>query len=551
MFISKFWTLLLALATGVLLAVILLGKDVVNRERTENATAILYKEMTKVDVALKLHARERIDVLLSVAVDPTVRKLLYTASSNPDRTVKIRDELLAVLRKRNKDLGKYSADLLIALNLNGEVICQVGKNEREYGHNLSGFPVVDAALRGYLRDDIWKITNDIYLVAARPIIDQGRYIGVLVHAMKVTGKLISDLSPSTQLAFFAGNTIMATSTVKARGVAKAQGSHIAKPLDSVLKSDRFKKNGYSDVLKVETPETEFMAVYSRVRGEAAANNVGFALIAPVVQMTSAHEFYEKAGTQDIEALPHFLLILGVILAVGLGWLWNYLEGQRPITKLQKNIAELEKSDPKDQLNIYRFRRRIRKVAASINSLIDYKIRALLESKDAPSKSIDSILGKTDHSRVSSASFKFVETAGDEIPPSPPPAVDDDASKKKQSAPPSVKKSAPPIPSILASAPAQSPTAPPSGPLTESKTQSTPPQVSSEEEQKHFHEIYDEFVSLKKKLGEPVEQLTFERFFGTIKKNRDMLMARYGCNQVKFRVYEKEGKASLKATPVKV
>ena len=64
MFISKFWTLLLALIIGVSLAVIQLGRDVVNRERAENTTAILYKEMSKVDVALKLHARKRLDVLL-------------------------------------------------------------------------------------------------------------------------------------------------------------------------------------------------------------------------------------------------------------------------------------------------------------------------------------------------------------------------------------------------------------------------------------------------------------------------------------------------------
>jgi hypothetical protein len=37
---------------------------------------------------------------------------------------------------------------------------------------------------------------------------------------------------------------------------------------------------------------------------------------------------------------------------------------------------------------------------------------------------------------------------------------------------------------------------------------------------------------------------------TLKKNRDALMSRHGVKRVKFSVYVKEGKASLKATPVR-
>ena len=57
MFVSRFWTLLLALAVGVLLSVVLLAKDHLNREREENATAILFKELDKTDIALNLQAR--------------------------------------------------------------------------------------------------------------------------------------------------------------------------------------------------------------------------------------------------------------------------------------------------------------------------------------------------------------------------------------------------------------------------------------------------------------------------------------------------------------
>ena len=63
-------------------------------------------------------------------------------------------------------------------------------------------------------------------------------------------------------------------------------------------------------------------------------------------------------------------------------------------------------------------------------------------------------------------------------------------------------------------------------------------------------MYDEFVELKKKCGESVEGLTYEKFAAKLKQNRDQLVAKFACKAVKFQVYVKDGKAALKATPVK-
>ncbi|MBX3187659.1 MAG: hypothetical protein KF819_11615 [Labilithrix sp.] len=66
----------------------------------------------------------------------------------------------------------------------------------------------------------------------------------------------------------------------------------------------------------------------------------------------------------------------------------------------------------------------------------------------------------------------------------------------------------------------------------------------------WHQVYEEFLRTKRECGEPTEGLTFEKFQQTLKKNRDALMQRHGCKRVKFSVYVKEGRASLKATPVR-
>ncbi|MEZ4259160.1 MAG: MXAN_5187 family protein [Polyangiaceae bacterium] len=63
-------------------------------------------------------------------------------------------------------------------------------------------------------------------------------------------------------------------------------------------------------------------------------------------------------------------------------------------------------------------------------------------------------------------------------------------------------------------------------------------------------VYEEFLRTKRECGEPTDGLTFEKFQQTLRKNRDALMSKHGCKRVKFSVYVKEGRASLKATPVR-
>src|SRR5262249_28573388 len=67
---------------------------------------------------------------------------------------------------------------------------------------------------------------------------------------------------------------------------------------------------------------------------------------------------------------------------------------------------------------------------------------------------------------------------------------------------------------------------------------------------HFKQIFDEFVSMKKTCNEPTSGLNYEKFAEKLVKNRDDLVPRTGCRDVRFTVYVKDGKAALKATPVK-
>jgi hypothetical protein len=70
------------------------------------------------------------------------------------------------------------------------------------------------------------------------------------------------------------------------------------------------------------------------------------------------------------------------------------------------------------------------------------------------------------------------------------------------------------------------------------------------EEGHFREVFDQFLKTKKQCNEPVAGLAYDKFVEKLRKNAADLKSRFKCATVKFQVYVKNGKAALKATPVK-
>ncbi|MEQ8275005.1 MAG: MXAN_5187 C-terminal domain-containing protein [Deltaproteobacteria bacterium] len=67
---------------------------------------------------------------------------------------------------------------------------------------------------------------------------------------------------------------------------------------------------------------------------------------------------------------------------------------------------------------------------------------------------------------------------------------------------------------------------------------------------HFEEVYERFIDMRRRCGEKTADLAFDRFLKKLTKNRENLIKKYHCRTVRFQVYEKDGKAALKATPVR-
>jgi hypothetical protein len=83
-----------------------------------------------------------------------------------------------------------------------------------------------------------------------------------------------------------------------------------------------------------------------------------------------------------------------------------------------------------------------------------------------------------------------------------------------------------------------------------KVQAVAPVGAVSEEERHFQEVFRDFIATREKCGEPADGLTFDKFKAKLLKNKEQLVAKYQCRTVRFQVYVKDGKAALKATPIK-
>ncbi len=116
--------------------------------------------------------------------------------------------------------------------------------------------------------------------------------------------------------------------------------------------------------------------------------------------------------------------------------------------------------------------------------------------------------------------------------------------------------------LFASPPAAAPSGPaageapvrqaprPSATATSMFQAATPPAAAEESDEEHWRAVHAEFLRARAQCGEPVDGLSFERFRPKLEKNKQQLVERHGCRTVRFSVYVKEGKAALRATPVK-
>jgi hypothetical protein len=535
---------------------------------------------------MKIDARRRIDALLVGSLDANLQQALVAA--NGAREGKLPDKAKADAKKALGSINDnmpvdWRDDALFAVDRDGRVVAQVGYDvvAGNDDFELGGYPAVNDALHGWLRDDVWVLGSHMYVVVSRPVEYDAsqRPAGAIVGLKEINKKFADDLAKRTRtnVVFYA----LGKSVASAAGVDPFEDEKLDS-INSDLKNIDDKAYGDAGRTDARMLVDDLGAVYARLPGDAWGLAGGFAVMRSRAVLTSPLSFLSNADDRDKANVPWGLLAAAAILAAAIGVALTVLEHTMPLRELLMQANRL-KGGMMETLQVARFRGSYRLAAQGINEGIERSIEKAGGVTRKPAD-LESILGPTP-AQPSMSAFSF-PNADAEVPPLPPPPGPA-APPPRAPGPLAAPKPAPvaPVPAPIAT-PATQPRAPgppPPAPRPVPVPQAPPPgrshagsppagddedatmvgavpaellaQATGEgraahEEAVEWLSVFDDFIRTKRQCGEPVDGLTFEKFSQTLKKNRDTLMQRHGCRRVKFSVYVKDGRASLKATPVK-
>lgn len=568
--LSRFWYFLVAAAAGVGVAGAFIAQDQINRNSDIRLEEQLNRDRIELELWLRYDARARLDDIAPMAANTDVRQALLQASGRRDRSElesSLRDSLGRKLAELNTQLQEGAAQLLFAVDNQGEIIAQLGGSTPPAGAGLSQFPVVGRAIDGYVGDDVWIYNDTIYRVAARPVIDRGQYVGAIVHCTEISPALASRLAsrlPGASLGFFMRERLVASHVEAGEGT--PQAPQITAALATALEDPALESDQRTGTMEVG----EGRGVFALVTGTAAHAQVGYVITRPVKTLASPLDLFRYE--ESIGSI-NWILIAGLILFFGvIGILFTWLEHNRPL-KAFRDVAKALASGQLQRLDEAKLVRRYRLIGQDINQGID---RIAGSAAAAPPKAadLDQLLGSSPGDRASTPFFGFAgnedQTEQAPIPKGPPaPAAVPPAPAEVAPAPRPV----PPAPAAAPPPPAAAP--PPFAPpppaaiaapgalhddFDDDEGQTMVAQVPDEllaaaaeqqsEEDRHFHDVFEQFVAMKEQCGEPTAGLTFDRFSQTLRKNKQAIVSKHGAKSVRFTVYEKNGKAALKATPVK-
>jgi hypothetical protein len=570
MLLSRFWYIFLAVAAAAATSAALLAQSVINARSDEALASSLQRDRTMVDAVLRLEARSRLDRIAFITVDSKLGTLLKQAADVTDEK-KLHDLGAAAKEAMRAHIGRMveagggegsaegkrtevEPDVAWALDSNGRIIAQLGPLETNPpGASLATFPLVRRALQGYVRDDVWVYDRRVYRVAARPVMAGTDYAGAIVHGYRLEKGLPEKLSAylgGATIGFFYGPDMLG-SHIPTDVPDAPQQAEIASAAPRVLAAPKWKSGEPSDPVELQHGGR---AVFVPITGSAAAAGVGFAIARPRKLLTSPEQLFQQASQDDVKALPLPLLGGGALGLALIGLLFLYLERDRHMKRMLAKTGEIAAGE-RERLIVTEWRGAYRKLADRINQAIDKELERSAERAPSSRKkaNLDELLGHTPEANVT----PFFGFSGDGGLPDAPAAATPAAAPKPQPAAPKAAAPAPrppaasPQPAAHAAAPMPVPAAV-AIPMASFHPPVRAPQADEGafDEAAHFREVYEQYVATRKQCGEAIDNLTFEKFGVTLRKTRDQIVEKQGVKMVRFSVQIKEGKAALKAQPIK-
>jgi hypothetical protein len=578
-YLSKIWFFLVALIAAAALTIALVMPRPAQRTLDNEQRSRLAVGCGVVGILLADDARNRVELAATIARETTIVSALEGASGAEVLDDTRRRQVTEAYERLVSPIKHLKPDFAWLVDRRGRVVARINLDAGDYGDTVAGRPLVDDALTGYQRDDLWAMNGTMYLVSAAPVVKRDppvAYGGAVVLGHKLSNelsqKLVASLKgsstrPDVDVAFYLGKDDVAASKATQLDQ-QVLSDHLAK-----LAGTKPGEDCLQDAFTLRAGNDDYLAVVARMPGEAQLRQASFSVF---MKKPAARGFAGtlKAVDKDDLSFGNFpWLLVGALFVLalggGIGLMW--FESDRPLRRLAADAVRLAKKE-QERLREDAHGGKYGSIARSVNIHIDVLGR---DAKSARTN-LDSLLGPAPEGGLGGGGLGTIDLLAGSLPPvrpgGPAPAVAPppsdfrfgDATPAPMVAPSSRAGAAPPFPRQPTPPPVPMPRAassPPPGPSSTSAPLRLDDDIlgslgggsdspSDDPVDPYFKQVYDQFLAAKKSCNEPTTGLTYQKFAEKLVRNRDDLIAKTGCREVRFTVYVKDGKAALKATPVK-
>lgn len=522
MFLSKIWFILVAVFAGVSLSIALTAPRPMAQKLEELEGQRLDRAEYATEQMLKVDAHKWIDRVARLGRDAVLAEALDSASRGSGelgvqhRTVQVRIQALL------PDLAGAGIATLVAVDASGRVVARVGgEDDKSFGENIGGAELIDDALRGFLSDDVWGAGGRLLRVAGAPVLSKSRdrIVGALYVGAETGEQFAERLKKNldVDVALFLKGKVIA-STLPAEVLAGLPDM-VEQHHQDIANLKR------TPALPIDVGNETYLAVAAPFPGQAALQRAYYVLIGKKPAHADLRALLASTSARDLKwgSFPWIPLLVTILGLIAVGLFLQRFEIEGPMQRLRSELRSLVRLDGA-KLDDHKYTGGFGGIARDVNAALEHVSIAMSGAHPLGSHAVGD--APSSGSAFAAADSHFSQApraaAGPPLIPGlgapPPPAF----------APPSTEPAPP------------SPAAP----------MGSPPTASEQDEDAHIREVYEQFVATKKECGEPTAGLTLEKFSQRLYDNRAALMAKHDCRTVRFTVYVKDGKASLRATPIK-
>jgi hypothetical protein len=606
MFLSKIWFIIVALVAGIALTFALIAPRPAVQKLGLLEGQRLDRAQYAAEQMFKVDAHKWIDRVTKLGRDAIVSDSLDAASRGTGEWGVLHKTLQDRFRALIPDLTTGGIATLVAMDGKGRVVARVGENDKEYGDYIGGAEVIADALRGYMSDDVWGNGGQLLRVAAAPVLSKNhdRIVGAILVGAETGQNLVERLKKNldVDVALMLRGKIVASSRPAAE--LNALPDLVEKHTAEIEKVKR------TPAIPLRAGRDSLLAVAAPFPGQAGQQQAYYALLGMQPANSDLPSLLSHTSSDDLKwgNFPWIPLLAAVFGMIAVGLFTQRHEVEGPLEGLRKDLQQLARGEL-TKIEDHRYGGKFGGLARDVNAAIERYTHAPAAPSEMHGKDLNAILGgkpaagstfdlpekgSAFHGNTPAPAFGPPPAGGFAPPPPPafaPPPPASFAPPKVPSAAgsvfggpvalgggplksvsggmggsagagkvPGIKSTAWAPPPQTAPAPAPKPAAAlPSAALggdygdeagERDEATRVVPYDESEEEAAHFAHVYDEFVQTKKACGESQAGLTIDKFLTKLRDNKNALVEKHGCRTVRFSVYVKDGRAALKAAPVR-